>query len=255
MSQIPWPDLVPFQWLLAVLGAMSIGFSKSGFAGVGLIHILIFEDLFGARESTGALLPMLIIGDVCAVYFFRQHANWHYVWRILPPTMIGVVVAWVVMHKLDEKMSQRTIGGIVLLLALLQMARMWRPKWFAHIPHAHWFAWSLGLFAGCTTMLANAAGPIVAIYLLAVGLPKSEFVGTGAWFFLIVNIYKVPFSSGLGLIRPDTLVLNACLAPVILAGMLLGRALVYRISQRRFDTVLLALAVVAALRLIGVLRF
>jgi uncharacterized membrane protein YfcA len=252
MPDLPLPDFYPYQWVLAVLGAMCIGFSKSGFAGIGLIHIIIFAHLFGARESTGALLPMLIIGDVCAVFFFRQYAQWNYIRRILPPALIGVVAAWAVMHKLDETMSQRLMGGIILLLALLQMTRMWRPQWFTHIPHAWWFAWSLGLLAGCTTMLANGAGPIVAIYLLAVGLPKSEFVGTGAWFFLIINVYKVPFSSTLGLIRPDTLTLNVLLAPAILAGMLLGRQLVHRISQRRFDYVLLTLAVIGALRLMGV---
>lgn len=245
------PDLLPFQWLLAVLGATCIGFSKSGFAGVGLFHVLVFAYLFGARASTGALLPMLIIGDVCAVLFFRQHARWDYVRRILPPALVGTLGGWALMHKLDDQTFRPLIGGIILVLALLQIARMWRPQWFADVPHAWWFVWSLGLLAGFATMLANAAGPIVAIYLLAVSLPKFEFVGTGAWFFLIVNLCKVPLSSSLGLIHLDTLTLNLLLAPAIVVGMLLGRKLVHRIPQRLFDTLLLVFAAVAALRLIG----
>lgn len=254
ITDLPLPNFLPHQWLLAVLGAMCIGFSKSGFAGVGLIHILIFQSLFGAKQSTGALLPMLIIGDVCAVYFFRQHAQWNYIRKLLPPAMIGVVIGRAIMGKIDELMAKHIMGGIILLLALLQMTRMWRPQLYANVPHAWWFAWSLGLLTGCTTMLANGAGPIVAIYLLAVGLPKSEFVGTGAWFFLIINVYKVPFSSTLGLIHPDTLALNLVLAPAILTGMLIGRQLVYRIPQRLFDTLLLILAVVGALQLMGVVK-
>jgi uncharacterized membrane protein YfcA len=249
------PDLLPYQWLLAVLGAACIGFSKSGFAGVGLFHILVFAHIFEARASTGALLPMLIVGDISAVIFFRQHARWDYVRKILPPAVIGVLIGWGLMHRLDDQVYPPLIGGIILGLAALQSARMWRPSWFEHIPHSPWFAWSLGLFAGCTTMLANGAGPIVAIYLLAVNLPKLEFVGTSAWFFLIINVFKVPFSSSLGLIHPDTLAFNAVLSPLIPLGMLLGRWLVHRLPQRLFDTVLLILAAIAALQLMGVFEF
>jgi uncharacterized membrane protein YfcA len=120
------------------------------------------------------------------------------------------------------------------------------------VPHAIWFAWGLGLFAGVTTMLANAAGPIVALYLLAVSLPKQELVGTSAWFFMILNVYKVPFSFGLGLINEQTLWLNLLLAPAIVAGTYLGRYLIRLVPQRLFDIMLLTFISTAALRLIGV---
>jgi uncharacterized membrane protein YfcA len=194
---------------------------------------------------------MLIVGDVCAVLFFRQHARWLYVCRLLPPTLIGVVVGWLMMHRINDRAFHSVIGGIVLMLAALQLTRVYRPDWFIGIPHARWFAYSLGFLAGLTTMLANAAGPIVAIYLLAVSLPRFEFVGTSAWFFLIINVIKAPFSVSLGLIHSETLIFDAVLAPAILAGMLLGRWLIQRISQRLFDTLLLLFAVVAAVRLLG----
>jgi uncharacterized membrane protein YfcA len=245
------PHLLPEQWLLAVVGAMCIGISKSGFAGVGLVQILVFAYLFGPRESTGALLPMLIVGDLSAVFFFRQHARWDYIRRILPPAALGIVTGWALMHWIDDQMFRPLIGGIILSLSLLQMARMWRPDWFEHIPHARWFAWSVGLLAGCATMMANAAGPVVAVYLLAVSVPKFEFVGTSAWFFLIVNTSKLPLSASLGLIHPDTLALDAILSPAIVGGMMIGRWLVHRIPQRLFDTLLLIFAATAAMRLIG----
>ena len=133
----------------------------------------------------------------------------------------------------------------------VQVARNYRPEWFGNIPHSPWFAWTIGLLAGMTTMLANAAGPIFAIYCLTVGLPKFEFVGTFAWFFLIINAFKVPFSLALGLIHGATLLLNVLLVPAIAVGLLGGRWIIRRVPQRIFDALLLAFAAVAALRLIG----
>ena len=156
------PHLTATQWLLAILSALGIGVAKSGFAGVSMIHVVIFAFLFGARNSTGVVLPMLIVGDICAVLTFRQHARWDYIRRMLVPACLGVIAAWGWMHRLDETLYKPVIGGIILSLSALQITRMRRPDWFAHIPHAHWFAWSLGLLAGVTTMLANAAGPIMA---------------------------------------------------------------------------------------------
>lgn len=246
------PDLTLAQWLLAILAAAGIGVAKSGFSGVSMVHVLVFAFLFGARDSTGVVLPLLIVGDICALLAFHQHARWDYVRRMLPPACLGVVVGWLLMHRLDEAVFKPLIGSVILSLTTLQLVRMRRPHWFADMPHTTWFVWTLGLLAGVTTMLANAAGPIMALYLLAVGLPKFEFVGTSAWYFFIVNTFKVPFSAALGLIHRDTLLLNAALIPAVALGLLGGRWLVKRIPQRLFDALLLAFAALASLRLIGV---
>jgi len=175
---------------------------------------------------------------------------WTYVRRMLPPACLGVIAGALLMRRISNDAFRPVIGWIILALTMLQILRMQRPDWFEAVPHSRWFAWSMGLLAGITTMLANAAGPVFAIYCLALALPKLEMVGTNAWFFFIINSYKVPFSAGLGLIRPDTLLLNAVLAPVVVAGVLGGRWLVYRLPQRVFDYLLLGFAAVAALRLI-----
>jgi uncharacterized membrane protein YfcA len=155
------------------------------------------------------------------------------------------------MRDLDETLYRPVIGWVTLILSILQFVRMYRPDWFGNVPHTRWFAWTMGILAGAATMLANAAGPVFAIYLIAVGLPKMEFVGTSAWFFFIINLFKVPFSIALGLIRGQTLMLNLILAPAVLAGVLAGRWLLERIPQRLFEHMLLAFAVLAALRLVG----
>jgi uncharacterized membrane protein YfcA len=244
------PHLTPLQWLLAVVAAMGIGMSKAGFAGIGIFHVLVFALLFGARDSTGIVLPMLLVGDVAAVATFRQHARWDYVWRMLPPTCLGVVLTTLVMARLDEHTFKPLIGWIMLGLTVMQGIRMQWLALFQHIPHSRAFAWTMGLFAGMTTMLANAAGPIFGIYGVAVGLPKLEFVGTMAWFFLLVNAFKVPFSLWLGLIHGRTLTFNAMMIPAILIGLVIGRAVTRRIPQKLFDWLLLTFAAIAALRLI-----
>ena len=245
--------LTSSQWLLAVLAAVGIGIGKSGLAGMSLVHVLIFAFLFGARDSTGVVLPMLLVGDVCAVSFFHQHARWDYVRRMLPPACLGVIIAALIMRGLNEAVYKPVIGVTILTLTILQVARMLRPDWFGAVPHSRPAALAIGLVAGGATMLANAAGPIIAIYCVALELPKFELVGTSAWFFFIINAFKVPFSISLGLIHGSTLALNAILAPAIVAGIFIGRWLTVRIPQRIFDLLLLAFAAVAALRLVGAL--
>jgi uncharacterized membrane protein YfcA len=245
------PDLSLSHWLLAILAAFGMGIGKGGLVGMSLMHVVVFAFLFGARDSTGIVLPMLLVGDVCAVGWFRQHARWDSIRRMLPAAGLGILLGAGLMRVVTDQSFKPLIGWIILVLAVLQFARMQRPDSFGNVPHNRWFAWTMGLLAGVTSMLANAAGPIFALYALAVSLPKFEMVGTSAWLFLIINALKVPFSLGLGLIHTQTLLLNLLLAPAVVTGVLSGRWLTTHVPQRLFDALLLGFAAVAALRLIG----
>jgi uncharacterized protein len=249
------PDLTHLtlgQWLLAGLAAVGIGVSKSGLPGVSLLHVVIMASLFGPRESTGVILPMLVVGDVTAVALFRRHSRWNLLVRTLPAATGGVILGWAIMAAFPHWQSGKTIGAIVLGLAAMQFLRDWKPVWFERVPQSIAIGAGFGLLAGATTMIANAAGPVMGLYLLTVGLPKREFVGTSAWFFLIINLLKVPFSLQLGLITSHSLLLNALLAPLIIGGLFLGREVVARLRQRTFDSLVLIFAVVGALKLLGV---
>jgi len=237
-------------WLLLALAAFGIGITKSGFSGVSLVHVLIFAYVFGAKASTGVVLPMLIVGDTMAMLMFGQHADWGYVRRMFPPAIVGVVVAWLLMDVMSESYYRPTIGCIILGLALVQLARMFQEDCFTDLPHSKLFAWSMGILVGVTTMLANAAGPVFGMFLIAIGLPKKEFVGTAAWFFLLLNLLKIPFSWNLGLIRSDTLALNVVLLPGIYLGLVVGSAISKRIRQRDFETVIVVLAALAGLHML-----
>ncbi len=244
------PGFTPTQWLLAGLAAFCIGFSKSGFPGSGLVTVIIMAQLFGARESTGALLPMLICGDLFSVRVYHQHAQWRLIRRMLPPTVVGIIGGWAVMQWLPAGMCRPVIGWIVLVMAALQAARRWKPELYAGVPHSRVFAGGMGIATGVSTMLANAAGPVMGLYFLAIAVPKYELVGTSAWFFLIVNVFKVPFSAQLGLIHGMTLLFNLLLIPMIAAGIWVGRRLMPLVSQALFEALLLGFATVAAVRMI-----
>jgi uncharacterized membrane protein YfcA len=237
-------------WVLLALAALGIGITKSGFSGVSLVHVLIFAYVFGAKASTGIVLPMLIAGDVIAMLMFGQHADWRYVRRMMPPALLGVLLAWSIMDTLDEKYYRPTIGCIILSLAVLQLARMFREEWFTQVPHSRIFAWTMGVLVGITTMLANAAGPVFGLFLIAIGLPKKEFIGTAAWFFLLLNVIKIPFSWNLGLIRQETLALNIVLLPGIYLGLIAGSQIAKRIRQIDFETAIILLSALAGVQLL-----
>lgn len=244
------PPFTPTQWSLAVLGAFCIGFAKSGFPGAGLVNVVIMAQLFGAKDSTGVVLPMLICGDIFSVVVFHQHARWATIWRMLPPTLAGIVAGWGLMHWLTNAAYGPVIGWIVLVLAGLQAWRRWRPGMFEHVPHSRPFGWTMGGACGFTTMVANGAGPVMTLYFLALNTAKFELVGTMAWFFLIVNLIKVPFSVDLGLIHGSSLLFNVVLIPAIAAGIFTGQRLIKRVPQQLFETLLLVFAVIASLRMI-----
>jgi uncharacterized membrane protein YfcA len=245
------PPLSQAEWLLAALAAVGVGFNKAGLPGIGLLHVMVFAFLFGARESTGVVLPLLVVGDLFAVIVLHQHVRWYYVRRMAGPACLGVAAAAMFMRGISDAAFTPLIGWIVLALAAMQAIRMRWPDWLGGIPHTRAAVWAIGLLAGATTMLANAAGSIVTLYCIAVGLPKFEIVGTLAWFFFIINVFKIPFSAGLGLIRADTLMFNAVLVPAVLVGVFSGRWMVHRIPQRVFELMMLAFAALAAVRLIG----
>lgn len=215
-----------------------------------MIPILVFAEIFPVKASTGMLLLPLIVGDLVAIAVFRQHADWRQLRRVAAPAVIGVLLGWGSLGWLSDGQLRPVIGGIILILSALQLLRHRFGAWMEHTYHSPPFAWLLGGLGGWTTMLANAAGPVMSLFFLAMRLPKMMFVGTTAWFFCIINLLKAPFSAQLGLITWPSLTLALVTAPVIAGGVLGGRWLVQRMPQRLFELLVLGFAILGALRLL-----
>lgn len=238
------------QWLLCAAVALSAGMAKTGFSGMGTVGLVLMALVMPARESTGALLTILIVADIYAVFAFHRHANWRVILRLLPPAFLGIVAGWLIMPLVPTELFRPLLGGITLALIALLVVQRARPT-LATVVSAHpAIGWLAGFTGGVTTMVANAAGPIMAIYLLACRLPKMELVGTGAWFFFVINLSKVPFSAALGLINGPSLLLTLALAPLVAAGAFFGKWLLVRINQTLFEAMLIAFTLLAAARLL-----
>lgn len=238
----------PWQWALLGLGAFMVGVAKTGIAGMGMLFVVIFSHIMPAKQATGIVLPLLCVGDIVAVLAYRQHANWKHLWRLFPWTAAGVVIGYFAMNRIDNRQANQLIGGIVLTLVGLQIWRLFRGG--HETEHGAWFAPTIGVLAGFTTLVANAAGPLMAVYLLAMRLPKMEYVGTGAVFFLLLNLFKVPFMVDLGLITSASIRLNLKLALLVIMGALIGRMLLVKINQRLFENLALTLSALAGAKLL-----
>jgi uncharacterized protein len=241
--------LEPLQWVLAVCAALLVGVSKTGIAGLGMLAVVLFAQIMPAKEATGIVLPLLCFGDVIAVASYRRHARWGHLWRLFPWTAAGVVAGYFALGRVDEHQARLMIGTIVLALVALHLARRSRVT-ADDADHGWWFAPLVGVLAGFMTLVANAAGPLMIIYLLAMRLPKMEFVGTGAVFFMLLNLFKVPFMVNLGLINAGSFALNLLLAPAVFAGAFLGRKILVKLNQKLFENLALGLSAVAGLRLL-----
>jgi uncharacterized membrane protein YfcA len=244
------PDFTIWEWLLVGMAAICIGMSKAGFGGASMVTILVMAQVMPARESTGVVLPMLIMADVFAVSAFRKFAVWSHIVRLLPSAVIGIVTGFFIMPHISNQNFGPFIGWITLGLLVLMILQKLDSRITAQAVEHPGIAWPMGWLAGVTTMVANAAGPVMTIYLLATRLPKYEFVGTGAWFFFLINVTKIPFSASLGLINPSSLALNLILVPAIVAGVFLGRWLLGKINQSVFQWLMIVFSLLGAMRLI-----
>jgi uncharacterized membrane protein YfcA len=245
----------PHDFALGLVAAFCIGLSKAGFSGVSLVSVVLLADAFGARESVGLALPMLIAADLMAVRAFLNHGSWRPVWKLLPPTLLGLLAGWWLLGVMNDAAVERAIGICVLTMVLVQGLRRIAPAAFERIAHSHGLGVAAGFSGGLATMLANAAGPIIQLYLMARSLPKMELLGIAARFFLLVNLIKVPMNTQLNLIQPDSLLINLWLLPGIVVGILAGRWLVDHVPQRLFEWLILGFAMLAAVRLLGLLKF
>lgn len=233
-------------FFLASLAIFILGMSKAGLKGLGIIVVAILANVYGARASTGILLPLLIVGDILAVSFYHKYVRWKYLWKFLPAMVIGVLIAVVVGKNLNEDAFRMWMAGIILISVIILLWRDLRQK--MSFPKNPLFTGSMGIMAGFTTMIGNLAGAFSNIYFLATQLPKNELIATAAWLFFIINLFKVPFHIfSWGTITIDTLWIDMTLIPAAIVGFLVGKRIVTLIGEKHYRWFLLIATTLGAL--------
>lgn len=223
-----------FQWLILSLTALCIGMSKTGIQGLMLLTVPYMAMSFGAKESTGVILPMLCMADIMAVIYYKRIADWKTVLRLLPTAILGFFIAIFVDNLIPAKEFRHLMGWtLVIALAVMIWSEIfgkenrWMKRW--------WYSAIFGLLGGFTTMIGNAAGPVLSVYLLSMRKDKMEYIGINAWFFLVVNMLKVPLQIFVwDNISWSTFSLNLTMLPIIGLGAWIGIRIVKVFPEKAF---------------------
>jgi uncharacterized protein len=232
-------------WSLIFLASFIIGLSKAGLKGIDMMNVTIMAIVFGGKASTGIVLPLLCAADIMAVIYYNRHAEWRHFWKLVPWMFVGILIGVFVGKDLDETIFRRIMAVIIILTILIVIALEIRKN--ARMPENKLFAASMGLVSGFTTMLGNLAGAFSNLYFLAMRMPKNNFIGTAAWVFLVVNLFKLPFQVLYWKnINLPTLQTDLSLLPALIAGFLIGVKIVSRIREEGFRRVVLVLTLIGA---------
>lgn len=240
----------PLDWCVLFVSALLIGMSKTGIQGISMLAIPFMALTFGAKPSTGIILPMLCFSDLMAVFYYRRSAEWRIIFKLLPAAIAGFGLALLVDKFIPPAEFKHLLAGCLLFVIGIMFwdtrqkgGSKWTGKW--------WYGPFFGLLGGFTTMIGNAAGPVMAIFLLSVRLPKYSFIGTSAWFFMVVNYLKVPLQVfAWHNINGQTILLNVCSIPFMIVGGLAGIYLVKRLPEKGFRDFTTVLTVISVLLLL-----
>ena len=250
MTLLPYV-LAPWQWAAIMAGCIFFGISKTGLSNISIVAVPLFALVFGGKESTGVVLPLICFADLFAVVYYRRHAEWKYIWRLVPWALVGFVLALTADRFVSSNRGFKILIGICVSIGLLVM--IWnerRSRGEAKPPSGLWFSALFGVFGGFATLIGNAAGPIMSVFLLSVRLPRKSFVGTAAWFFLIVNYLKLPLQIFVWHnITVKTLMFDISMIPFILLGIFLGIVFVRKVNDKQYRIAVYALTIVSAVLL------
>jgi len=238
--------LTTTDWILAFIATFIFGVSKSGLKGIAVIAVTLMALVFGSKASTGIIMPLLMIGDVFAIIYYRKHLMKQHLFRLLPWIFAGVLIGVFVGKDIPELFFKKGMAAII--IGSILMMFWWDRRKDKSVPTNKVFGISMGLTAGFTTMVGNLAGAFANLYFLAIRLPKNAFISTSAWLFFFVNWFKIPFHIFTWkTITVETLKINLYLIPVEVLGLFIGVKIVARIKDKHYRIFVMGLTAIGAL--------
>ena len=225
------------------LCAIGIGMAKTGLGGLGMIVVPVMANIFGAKSSTGILLLLLIMADFFGVRYYHMHADIRQLVKLIPSTIIGIVTGVFVGDQISDEYFQLLLVIVIISGVLMTVIKV-------EIKERKIFSIIVGFLGGFVTMIGNAAGPIMSIYFLSMGFNKNKFIGTAAWFFLFVNLFKVPFHIFIWkTIDLEIFLFDLSLFPLILIGAIIGVWIVKKIPERPYKIFVIVSVVLSTFNL------
>ena len=233
-------------FVIAAIAIFLLGASKAGLKGLGIIVVALMALAYPVKSSTGLLLILLVLFDICAVIYYRRNVKWPYLYKFLPAMVVGIILAAWIGKDLDEASFKQVMASIILISVGIMFWRDRRTN--QEFPKGWLFAGSTGIAAGFTTMMGNLAGAFANLFFLATGLKKNEIIGTAAWLFLIINIIKLPFHIWWWkTIDQGSLFTVFPLVPFGLIGFLVGLKVVQLFDEKTFRLFLLLITALGAI--------
>ncbi|MBX3241402.1 MAG: sulfite exporter TauE/SafE family protein [Chitinophagaceae bacterium] len=233
-------------WLVLGVSAFVLGLAKAGLKGIDILNVTLMAIILGSKTSTGVVLPLLCVGDIMAVWYYNRHVQWKHFWLLAPWIVAGILVALWLGKDMNEEVFRRLMAVLIITVVLLMVYM--EVKKSVSVPKSRFFVAFMGLISGVATMIGNLAGPFANIYFLAMRMPKNEFIGTAAWLFLIINIFKFPLQLLVwNNINTTTLSIDLVLLPFLACGFWLGIKMVGYIKDEGYRRVVIALTLAGAL--------
>ena len=234
---------------MALAAVFLIGMGKAGIKGMDMFNVTLMAIVFGSKTSTGVVLPLLSLADIAAVAYYNRHAEWKYFWKLAPWMMIGILLGVVAGKDMHEMVFRKVMAGIILITIIIVLIMEWCKD--APVPNHPAFSIGSGLAAGFTTMIGNLAGAFANLYFLAMRVGKNVFIGTGAWVFLFMNLFKLPFQVFYwGNISAQTLEMDLYLIPALVIGFVLGIRVVRQLDDTVYRKLVIVLTLLGALTML-----
>ncbi len=232
--------------LLIFAGSLIIGLAKAGLKGVDMLNVTIMALVFGGKASTGIVLPLLCVADIAAVIYYNRHAQWKHFWKLIPWMAAGILMGVFAGKDLDEIVFRKVMAVIIIITVIIMIAMEFRKS--KSVPTNPLFVAGTGIVSGITTMLGNLAGAFSNIYFLAMRMTKNDFIGTAAWLFLVINLFKLPFQLFYwNNITATSLQIDLFLLPALVFGFWLGLKIVKRIKDDSYRKVVIVLTLIGAI--------
>jgi len=233
-------------WILISAAAFILGLAKAGLKGIDMLNVTIMAIVFGGKASTGIVLPLLCVADIFAVFYYNRHAQWNHFWKIIPWMAAGILIGVYVGKDLNEAVFRKIMAMIIIITVVIMIVMEFRKT--TQVPTHPLFVASTGLVAGFTTMLGNLAGAFTNIYFLAMRMSKNDFIGTAAWVFLVINLFKLPFQVFYWKnITATSLKTDLVLLPALALGFWAGLKIVARIKDDNYRKIVIVLTLIGAM--------